>query len=244
MMHKLLSAFLVSFAVSAAVLPAAEVSLPSTIDFLVDDPNDPDDDADAFILSESERFRFSEFVFSPVASGGAVLPEETDVRVSLSESDRSVSLIFEFEENNSAPGGGAFGITLQYLAEVLDPSLKFRGHMLEMEGATQAEGWILINEVILADDDGVEVSAGELTTTLNVPGRPDALAETVLFSPTRSMTVHDKDISVNAIASDVSGATLMRMEQTFQVIPEPSSFMLLGLGILGLGMARWRFHRT
>lgn len=229
----------VALAATVAVAPAAEVTLPNTLDFLVDDPTNPDDDADAFINSPSGRFRFSEFVFSPQATDGTP-PGETDVRVSMSESANSVSVIFEFLANNTASGPGAHELALEYLAEVSDPNFAFVSHTLSMDGTTEGDGWIFINEEILtSDNQGI----GNVATTLNVTNQSDTLSDTLPFAPTRRMTIHNKDISVSGVA-DGSNATLVRIEQTFQVIPEPSSLALGFLGVLGLGMTWRRFHRT
>ena len=229
----------VVLAALSAVAPAAEVTLPNTLDFLVDDPTIPGDDADAFVVSPSGRFRFSEFIFSPVGTD-TTPPADTHVRVSMSETATSVSIAFEFLANNTASGPGAQELALEYLAEAVDPNLAFVSHTLSMDGSTEGDGWILINEEILVPGGG---GIGNVTTTANVMNQPDTFTDTLQFAPTRRMTIHNKDISVTGVA-DGSSATLVRIEQTFQVIPEPSSLALGLLGVLGLGMSWRRFHRT
>ena len=86
---------------------------------------------------------------------------------------------------------------------------------------------------------------GTVSTTANVPNQPDVSSATVQFSPTRMMTVHNKDISVAGGTIGNNSATLTRIEQSFGVIPEPSAIVLAALGALGLGLAsRRRLHRT
>jgi hypothetical protein len=217
---------------------AVEVTLPTTLDALVDDPNDPNDDATAFFVSPSGRYRFSDFVFSPVAVG-TTPPGDTTILVTVSESGDSVDVSFEFQANGTATGPGAYELALEYLAEVVDPSLAFISHTLAMEGTTQGNGSIFINEEILAPGGG---GIGTVTTTANVPNRPNTFSDTFQFSPMRTMTIHNKDISVSGGSGSTDSATLTRIEQSFQVIPEPSSAILLALGLLGLGVASRRFQ--
>jgi hypothetical protein len=220
---------------------SAEVSLPSTLDFLVDDPNDPNDDASAFILSPSGRFRFSDFAFSPVAVA-TTPPADADILVTISETATDVSVNFEFQANQTAAGPGAYELVLEYLAEVVDPNLSFASHTLAMDASTQGNGVVFINEEILTPGGG---GVGTVSTTANVPNQPNVSSDTLLFSPTRMMTIHNKDISVSGGAAGNNSATLTRIEQSFGVIPEPSTVVLAVLGILGLGVAsRRRFHRT
>jgi hypothetical protein len=244
MRRKLQLPTLVCIAVWTAAVstPAAEVTLPGTLDVLVDDPLDNSDDADAFFLSPSGRVRFSEFVFSPIGTG-LTPPDEEDVRVQVSESANTVTVAFEFLANGTATGPGAYELALEYRAEATAAQYAFGSHTLSTDGTAEGGGSIFINEEILVPGGG---GIGNVSNTVNVQNRPDTLSDTVQFAPVRSMTVHNKDISV-AGGTGTDGpntASLMRIEQSFEVIPEPSSAAIFALGLLGLGMASRRFHRT
>jgi hypothetical protein len=225
-----------------AAAPAAEVTLPATLGTLADDPNDPADDANAFFTSPSGRYRFSRFAFTPVGVG-LTPPGENDIRVEVSESGNSVTVAFEFTANGAATGPAAYELALEYEAQALNPQFGFVSHTLSMDGAATGGGSVFINEEILAPGGG---GIGNVSTTLNVPNRPNTLSDTLTFAPTRTMTVHNKDISVSGGTGTAgpNSASLVRIEQTFAVIPEPSGLTLAALGILGLGMAWRRLHRT
>lgn len=229
---------LVALVTAVSAAGAAEVMLPATLDALVDDPNDPNDDASAFFLSPSGRYRFSQFVYSPVAVG-TIPPSDTAVLVTVSETAGGVDVDFEFQANGTATGPGAYEVALEYLAEVVDPNLAFIRHTLAMDGTAQGDGSIFINEEILAPGGG---GIGAVATTANVPNLSDAFSDTLDLVPTQTMTIHNKDISVSGGANAGDSATLTRIEQSFQVIPEPKSSVLLALGVLGLGVASRRFR--
>jgi hypothetical protein len=217
----------------AAQIPIAP---PPSLDDLVDDPLDPADDADAFLVSASGRFRFDNFTFSPVPPGGST-PTAEDVFVTVTETADTVMLLFQIVGQNIAAGPGAFDLQLGYEAHALDPLDAFTDHTLFMNGRGLGDGNVVINEEILGAGNAL---VANLTTFSNLPNQGTRVIDSSSFGPRQVSVSIDKGIAMNGGTAAAGGvAFLSHFKETFDVerIPEPSTVLLFALGGLGLAAA-------
>ncbi len=235
-----LAAVLLGFgtlAIDPAIAAQIPINPPPSIPLsaLIDDPNDPNDDPDAFIVSPSGQFRFDSFEYNPVPPEDFV-PTADDVFVTLMESEGRVELLFQIVTGNFVPGPGFYDLLLSYRAVAIGDNARFVGHELLMNGTEQigiGDGFAFVNELILDEDNNL---VARLDTQLGLPDFPDVVVDSAAFAPYRVLRM-DKDIAVNG-GSQTSGSFLSHVRETFfvTVIPEPNSMALLILGGLGLGV--------
>lgn len=225
---------------------AAQVPIvPSpSLDDLVDDPLDPADDPDAFLVSASGRFRFDNFSFTAAPPDGGIVPSAEDVFVTVTETAETVMLLFQVVGRNLAAGPAAFDLQIGYDAQTLDPLDSFVGHTLFMNGRGFGDGTVAINEEILSDED---VLLAELTTFSNVPNVGTQVIDSAGFGPRQVSVTVDKDIALNGGTADGNGvAFLSHFKETFDVerVPEPGTALLFVFGALGVGIIARATHRT
>ena len=235
-LHLFVSLLMAAAACNSALATQVPVVPSPSLEDLVDDPLDPSDDADAFLVSNSGRFRVENFVFNAVPSGADFVPSAEDIFVTLTETANTVMLLFQIVGDNLAAGPEAFELQVGYDVSTTNPLDVLTGHTLFMNGTGLGDGTVVINEAILGQNNAL---VGDLTTFSNLTNQGTRVVDTTQFaSQQRSVSV-DKDISLDGGTQNGRGvAFLSHFKQTFDVvrIPEPSGITLLTLGGLALGI--------
>jgi PEP-CTERM motif len=132
-----------------------------------------------------------------------------------------------FTEPLSAAGTDDKHIMLQYTVLVTDPNFKISDIHLSITGAAFGNGYGNADEDVFNDAfNGNNV--GHLHAS--IPGASTDQADIV---PTETQLWVQKDVEVNGGgAGGVASITII--DQTFSQVPEPSTVLLVGLGLLGL----------
>jgi hypothetical protein len=127
-------------------------------------------------------------------------------------------------------------ITLRFSVEVLDPNLLISDVHLSYNGAVVGAGFARVDEQILIGGFG-----GTIITNVSVPNPQDPVQSTVFLpEPLRKIYV-EKDIMWGGGApGSQNSAFISVINQTFSQIPEPSTLMLSGAGLVALVLLKRR----
>jgi hypothetical protein len=130
-------------------------------------------------------------------------------------------------------GGGASDALITYKVTATGGALISDAHLSGNVKVAGGDGSISVNETFLPSN------SSSLTIFDNVPGSKQMSDSAIFVTPATEIEVQ-KDI----LASSVTGvATMSFVDQTYSLVPEPTSIALLGVGALGLvgfGMRRFR----
>ncbi|MBN1851371.1 MAG: hypothetical protein JW829_01555 [Pirellulales bacterium] len=236
-------AFLLVTIVAVFPAQAGEIVTPATLDALWDDPTDPTDDANAFVITQSGRFRFDQFTCSAVPPGEPT-PDPEDIFVTLlTETSNTVSLLFQIIDGGLIFAPDLWDLHIGFRATVVDPLYHMTGQTLTITSHTEGDSYLIMTEEIRdADMDGV---AG-LTVYNNIPVYGTKESDYADFEPRQTQVYISKDLLVKGGTVDGGGMVYVSdFQQTFhfEPIPEPSGMALLILGCLGLGTIGWYSHR-
>jgi hypothetical protein len=180
---------------------------------------------------------FTNFTFTPAAlSGDPIIPSADQIMVSCSQVGNDVTIAFQGFWESVFPE--ISDTLLGFDVYVTDPAYKITGVTLFAPGmSADGQGVVRIDETIKTLDN---VGLGDLS----VSTRTNKLVDTTSFAGQSAVRV-TKDIAVFAGRGADSSAGLSYFTQTFhQEIPEPSSVVLLGMGVTFVGAMAVRRRRT
>ena len=128
---------------------------------------------------------------------------------------------------------GPSGVGIAFSVSLLDPLLLIDGAYLEGDPAVTGTGEMKVSESIDGlPSETLEIFADSLSGSL-----VSQTADSAAVSPRASLGVVIDGVIGYAATGD---ATLTRFDQTFSVVPEPSTALLLALGLSSLALARRR----
>ena len=119
-------------------------------------------------------------------------------------------------------------VVIKFSVLVLDPSQQISGVELGMQASTTGDGLADVSESVYTGGFG----AGSIAN-LDVSS-PGSLSTSVQFTSPQSEIWVEKDILVYAGCGCENSAAIQTVEQNFSQVPEPSTWMLVGLGLLGV----------
>lgn len=227
-------------------------SLPALASAAVIDLSSPGSTVTLEALTDGNSVRvgdkvFSDFRYTPLSSGSAVVPSAGDVTVSgLTAAGPGADEIgLRFDGTWAAFDGGSLNATLAFKVVVDDPNL-LSDNTLSLIGASATTGSVLVTENITSVDPAAGAVAAEdrlaskTAYYFESSGTVDAvLLDHRVFPKTAAEAWVVKDIKVSTFAPQ-SSATFAALTQTFSQVPEPGTLVLVGMGLLAVGLRRRR----
>lgn len=121
-------------------------------------------------------------------------------------------------------------VVVKFSVLVLDPSKQIADVHLDMTGSAHGMGLADVGESVYTNGFGVGTIAH-----LDVSA-PGVLSNSVTFATPQTIIYVEKDILVSSGNCNLinDNATICKIEQSFSQIPEPSTWLLVGLGLLAI----------
>ena len=180
---------------------------------------------------DSGSLRFSDFVYVPSTPNQPVASAVTVSAVIGTSGHHGLRIEGMFGDDSATLGPSGVGIA--FSVSVLDPLLLIDGAYLEGDPAVTGTGEMKVSESIDSlPGETLEIFADSLSGSLI-----SQTADSAAVSPRDSLGVVIDGVIGYAATGD---ATLTRFDQTFSVVPEPSTALLLALGLSSLALARRR----
>ena len=179
---------------------------------------------------DSGSLRFADFVYVPSTPNQPVAAAVTVSPIVDGSGHHGVRIEGLFGDDSGTLGPSGAGIA--FSVSVLDPLLLIDGAFLEGNPSVTAIGEIKVSESIDSlPSESLEIFA-------------DSLSGGPVFSQTSDSAPVSPRASLGVVIDGVIGyaatgeAVLTRFDQTFSVIPEPSTALLVALGLSTLAVAR------
>jgi PEP-CTERM motif len=177
--------------------------------------------------------QFGDFFFS-YTDHGATNIDLVAANVNVTALSNVVGFGVSFTEPLSASGSTTRDIVLKYTALVTDPNFKISDIHLSITGAAFGTGYGIVGEDVFDDGWGLtnvgHLQAGVFGLDLGIPNQLTDQADIV---PPVSMLWVQKDVTVTGNGPN-GLASITIIDQTFSQVPEPSTALLVGLGLLGV----------
>jgi hypothetical protein len=171
---------------------------------------------------------FGNFQFSYVDTDGIASDNFRASDVVLKALQDQFGYGFSLQMPLSASGDVVKDVVVEFSVKETDPGMPISDDHLQMDAETTGKGLADTSETIFTGGFGVG-SIGSMD--VNTSG---ALDSSVKFSVPECMIYVEKDILVTGNSDCRDAATICSIEQEFSQIPEPSTWMLVGLGLLGV----------
>ncbi len=191
---------------------------------------------------------FKWFTVTTTAQGGALAPDATGINVTGVEVNGDYGL--RFNSGWSASGGQLVDSSITFYVAVT-PAAAAQGYLLAdnnlkmtLYGNTTTLGEVSVSEQLYAQNPALPGSPFVNELVWYKSDTNQLVTMGAQFTPTTGMWV-GKDVIANG-GTDTLGvgvAHLSEFYQTFSQVPEPSMFVLLGIGGLGLVGYVWRKRR-
>jgi hypothetical protein len=195
-----------------------------------------------FAIVGSERF--DTFTWSVATSGGGVVPDPANIKVSAIMSGTDTGLFFQ-NGPFLALGNQTLDAHLSFDVTALDPMKKLTIAELSVTAATEGGGSVSISEVV-RDTTNVQVAQQSVIEQQNLPGGGQSFS-TRTFSPQTTVQVSKGILLVGHAFTGTGPIDMAQMSDFSQIfnpaVPEPSGIVMATTGLGGLGWFGWRRKR-
>ena len=173
---------------------------------------------------------FGNFFFSYLDTDGLTSDDLTRSNVTLSTIANVIGFGLQFQQPLLAIGPVVKDITIQYTAAVTNPTNFISDIHLSITGSAGNGGLGTVGEN--AFDNGFGgTSVGQLQAS--IPASSNDVASANIVPPVTELWV-EKDVIVTGNSAANGFASISVINQTFSQVPEPSTVLLVGLGLLGM----------
>jgi hypothetical protein len=174
--------------------------------------------------------QFADFFFSYLDTDGILANDLTRSNVTLTALGGNFGFGLSFQDPLIAVGPVIKDIVFKYTVLVTDPNFWISDIHLAITGSAGNGGLGTVGENVFNDSFG-GTSVGTLQATLPVASGDVAFANIV--PPVTKLWVQ-KDVIVTGNSNPAGFASITIIDQQFSQIPEPSTVLLVGLGLLGV----------
>ena len=191
----------------------------------------------------SGNLMFSDFAYSPSGNPSGIEIPATSIHVTPLTNTLDEGFQFAGGWNVGTQPDGTTAIqdsVISFTVSTVDGKASLEDLSLYFNGSFSGTGLSSVTEQYCANGALATCGAGN-SGQLKVANPPGSYMDATSFAGVTSISV-SKDISV---ASGIGGtANISQVINTFSQIPEPSSYLLLGTGLLGCGLVRRRSSRS
>jgi PEP-CTERM motif len=173
---------------------------------------------------------FGNFFFSYLDTDGISSDDLTRSNVTLSTIANVIGFGLQFQQPLLAVGPVIKDIVIEYTAAVTNPTNFISDIHLSITGSAGNGGLGTVGENVFNNGFG-GTSVGLLQASIPVSSNDVASANIV--PPVAKLWV-EKDVIVTGNSAANGFASITLINQTFSQVPEPSTVLLVGLGLLGL----------
>jgi len=191
----------------------------------------------------SGNLMFSNFAYSPSANPSGLEIPASSIHVTPITNTLDEGFQFAGGWNVGTQPDGSSAIqdsVISFTVSTVNGSASLEDLSLYFNGSFSGTGLSSVTEQYCANGDLATCGAGN-SGQIKVANPPGNFTDPINFNGVTSISI-SKDISV---ASGIGGtANISQVINTFSQIPEPTSCLLLGTGLLGLGLLRRRSLRS
>jgi hypothetical protein len=178
------------------------------------------------------------FSYSDLTLGGSGDIPLVSSNVNLTALSNIIGYGLEFTQPLSAIGQKTKDVALRYSATVTDPNFLISDVHLAITGAAGNGGLGSVGESVFVGGFGAN-QVGTLQATL--PHSSNDVTTALIVPPVTQLYV-EKDVLVTGGSAANGFATVTIIDQTFSQIPEPSTALLVGLGLLAVVALKRKRH--
>jgi len=192
---------------------------------------------ESLIVGDKE---FSEFDFFGSSGGGAIAPNPDSVFLQGGRNDATGDYGLRFLLSWSAASDQWLNVTLNFKVSILPgyDDYFITDVAMYLTGASAADtGLVSVAETVWDTPFGPGGSIASLSCFKQEGDGGDYLVDYAEFEPLKEIWIQSKDISITGGTGPGGAAHISEFFQFYSQIPEPATFMLLGLGGL-LTLAR------
>ena len=173
---------------------------------------------------------FADFSFLYGDNNGNALDDLTRSNVNLTALSNNIGFGLSFQQPLLAIATATNNIVLKYTVTVTDPGFFISDIHLSITGSAGNGGHGTVVEYAAIGDffPGLGIPVGQLVAS--IPGSSTDQAN--ILPPVIKLWV-DKQVQVTGGTNANGFASITIIDQTFSQIPEPSTMLLVGLGLLG-----------
>jgi hypothetical protein len=181
---------------------------------------------------------FGNFQFSYVDTDGIARDDLQASNVVIRALEDRFGYGFSLRMPLSASGDVVKDVVVEFSVQALDPGMLISDAHLDMQAEATGKGLADTSETIFTGGFGADpIGSMDVSTS-------GALCSSVAFSVPQSMIYVEKDILVTGNGHCHDAATICSIKQSFSQVPEPSTWMLVGLGLLGVLKCHSVRHRA